>query len=387
MGKFDYKKWIIENKYGKPPKLTTQPEEEEWSGLSVGQDDVNEFQEKDPDAKAAAPKGGEEGGEKEKQPLDAAAITNQTSFGELSGEEDAMKILKQLQSRDPNQPIYQAMVYTDKKGTHKPDIEKIAKWIELKGADTIAQRMVLIGNKIKGDLGLPKKDMPFLPGPPDAKGTVPDVEDALNPGGNYNVDVKEEDEKKDKGWYKPVTGYGNRVNRDKPRKTIYDDPEKMEEKIDAPKPNTFVGMKDKAAKDYMDSGNQDGDPNDDQVTVEPGDSKAASELSPTQTNILVAKSISMAAIPIVGGNLDAWIGTNGEILDGHHRWAATMLNDPSAPIGYAGAVDMSALGMKPTLKHLTAIGNALGNHTKLSEAKDPRHSLYEGLEKHINKNI
>ena len=64
MTKFDYKKWVVENKYGKLPEI-----------------------EKDPDAQAASPKGGEGEGETEKKPpLDAAAITNQTSFGELSGE-------------------------------------------------------------------------------------------------------------------------------------------------------------------------------------------------------------------------------------------------------------------------------------------------------------
>tara|TARA_Y100000593_G_scaffold58299_1_gene108378 strand:+ start:34 stop:1080 length:1047 start_codon:yes stop_codon:yes gene_type:complete len=348
MAKFNYKKWVLENKYGKSPldNLTTQPEEDKW------EDKVSEI-EKDPDAQAAAPKGGE--GEKEEKPeLDAAAITNQTSYGELSGEEDAKKILTQLQSRDPNQPIYKAMVFTDKKGkTVNPDPEKIANWVDEKGVETLAKRMVGIGNKIKGDLGLPKKDMPFLPGPPDAKGKVSDVGDALSPGGKYNVDVKEET---------------------------------LNEKVPPPAPNTFIGMDDKAAQDYMDSGNQDGDPKDDNVTVEPGDSKPASDLYPTQTNILIAKSIGMAANGVEGGNIEAWIGTDGAILDGHHRWAATMLNNPGASIGYAGAVDMSALGMKPTLKHLTAIGNALGNKTKTAENKDPRSSLYERMEKLINKN-
>jgi hypothetical protein len=63
--------------------------------------------------------------------------------------------------------------------------------------------------------------------------------------------------------------------------------------------------------------------------------------------------------------MKAWAGTGGEILDGHHRWAATMLNDPSAPLGTAGQVDLGALDdPHDVLKYLTAIGNALGNKTK-----------------------
>ena len=356
MAKFNYKKWVTENKHG---KLSEYRDENPFDrpGFEPEDDPKNPMGlpevEKDPDAQAAAPKGGE-GEKEEKPPLDAAAITNQTSYGELSGEEDAKKILSQLQSKDPNQPIFKAMEFEEDGQLKKPDPAKIAKWVDEKGVDTLAKRMVAVGNKIKGDLGLPKKDMPFLPGPDDAKGKTTDVGDALNPGGNYNVDVKE----------------GT-----------------LDEKTPPPAPNTFIGMDDKAAQDYMQSGNKDGDPNDDKITVEPGGEKPASALYPTQTNILIAKSIGMASNGVEGGDLKAWIGTDGAILDGHHRWAATMLNNPGASVGYAGAVDMSTLGIKPTLKHLTAIGNALGNKTKTKESYvDPRASLYERMEKLINKN-
>ena len=90
MKKFDSAKWITENKYGK----------------------IFE-QEKD------------EKGEKEKSSFDPATITNQTSYGELGSEEDAKKILSQLQSKDPNQPIFKAMEFKDDDGkTVKPDPAK-----------------------------------------------------------------------------------------------------------------------------------------------------------------------------------------------------------------------------------------------------------------------
>ena len=328
MKKFDSAKWITENKYGKISEI-----------------------EKDPDAQVAAPKKGE----KEKAPLDAAAITNQTSYGELSGEEDAKKILTQLQSRDPNQPIYKAMVFTDKGKTVKPDPEKIANWVDEKGVDTLAKRMVAIGNALPST-GLPKDKMPFLPGPKDAQGSVDDVEDAITPGGKYSVDFKE----------------------------IYDF---LNEKTDPPAPNTFIGMDDPKAQAYMTSGDKDGDAKDDKATFVKDPEIKASEAVPTQSNILIAKSIGMAANGVEGGDLGAYFSTDNEILDGHHRWAATMLNNPGAPMGGFAAIDLKAMGgTKQALKHLTAIGNALGNKTKTKESIDPRSSLYERIEKLINKN-
>ena len=168
--------------------------------------------------------------------------------------------------------------------------------------------------------------MPFLPGPPDATGDVKDVEDALSPGGKYNVDIVE--------------------------------------KTNAPPPNTFVGMGDEKAVDYMTKGLKDGDPNDDVINIQLGGGFPAAEGIPTQTNILLPKSLGMAVRGIKGGNLDAYASLDNEILDGHHRWAATMLNDPTAQVGTVARIDMKKAGMKDTLKHLTAIGNALGNKTK-----------------------
>ena len=68
---------------------------------------------------------------------------------------------------------------------------------------------------------------------------------------------------------------------------------------------------------------------------------------------------------VEGGDLGAYFSTNNEILDGHHRWAATSLNNPAASLGGFAAVDLEAMGgTTQALKHLTAIGNAFGNKTK-----------------------
>jgi len=243
-------------------------------------------------------------------------FTGQTSFPKDA--KIAKAVVVQLQSGNPDAPINKAM------GEHG-DADKAKAWVEKIGPDTIEQRILDVASKIPSQ-GLAKKDMPFLPGPPDAKGEASDVEDALNPGGKYNVDFKES--------------------------------------IDPPAPNTIKPGSEEA-EDYMTSGTKDGKPSDDKVTVIVPAEVAAKDAIPTQTNILLAKAISMAIGGMKGGNIEAWIGTDGSILDGHHRWAATMLNDPSAKLGAAGAIDMKAMGgQKQSLKHLTAIGNALGNDTK-----------------------
>ena len=257
---------------------------------------------------------------------EATEFTNQTSFPK--DEATAKEVIAQLQSGDPEASIFKAMEYANKDGeTVKPDVKKAKEWVEKIGPDTLIKRITTIADKIPNK-GLAKTDMPFLPGPEDAKGDVKDVEDALTVGGKYNVDFKEAIDPPAKNTLKPET------------------PE---------------------AEDYMTSGTKDGNLKDDNITVKIPAEVSAIDAKPTQTNILLAKALGMAIGPpeMEGGDIDAWISTDGKILDGHHRWAATMLNNPSAKLGAAGAIDIDAMGdQTKALKHLTAIGNALGNDTK-----------------------
>jgi hypothetical protein len=234
-------------------------------------------------------------------------------------------------------------------------------WIEKIGADVFVQRLKDLADKVPTK-GLPKSVMPFLPGPEDAVGEYSQVEDALSPGGEFNVDTHEEnidDETKDK---------------EKNESLVLGAKYLLSEKVSAPDANTFLGLDDKG-EEFMKAGLKDGDPKDDKITVTKGGSLPAGDAIPTQSNILIHKALGMAMNPknqIAGGPLDAWAGTNGEILDGHHRWAATMFNDPSASMGLAGQVDLQALGAgneQEVLKYLTAIGNALGNATKTESRK------------------
>jgi len=268
------------------------------------------------------------------------SITDQTSFTELSDPATGVKFMQELLKGGDLFAQLQKAQYSTKKKKQEwfttKSVEELKGWISglgdgdvNKGIKVFAQRAAAVGKKIPSS-GIPKKDMPFLPGPPDATGNVKDVEDALQPGGKLNVDLME--------------------------------------KTDPPPANTFVGMKSPEAQKFMTGGHKanDGDAEDDMLKIELGGGIIASEAIPTQSNILIPKGMGMAIKGLSGGNLDAYGGLNGEILDGHHRWSATMLNDPGAEIGTVARIDLDTLGRNETLKYLTAIGNALGNATKVN---------------------
>jgi hypothetical protein len=277
-------------------------------------------------------------------------VTNQTSFPkDINAASD---IAAQAASGDPEAPLIKAMERTEKsKDGGKPvvikaDPEAVKKWVDdIGGVDELAKRIVAIGEEIPNE-GLAKKDMPFLPGPEDATGTVDDVEDALTPGGKYNADV-------------------------------------VKSKIATPKPNEIGSVdSDDTAVTWMNSGQKDGDPDDDKVEFKKDPELAASEAIPTQTNILLPKAMGMAVGGVKGGDLGAYFSKKGEILDGHHRWAATMLNDPNAKLKGFAYIDLDAMGGKiPGLQKLTAIGNALGNKTKTESINKNRWQQIANIKK------
>lgn len=255
----------------------------------------------------------------EQQTQQWVPITQQTSFKDLD-QESAANVVKQLMSGDDSVPVLQAQ------GKWSPGGEAAKAWVTNVGPENVIKRILAIGAKIP-EQGLPKSKMPFLPGPDDAQGEVSDVEDALTPGGKYNVD--------------------------------------MMERTAPPKPNAIGDVNsDPNAVKFMQGGLKDGDPSDDVLQIKMGGSFPAAAGIPTQTNILLPKALGLAIGGVAGGDIGAYASLKNQILDGHHRWAATMLNDPSANIGTFAQIDLDKLGIEPTLQYLTAIGNALGNKTK-----------------------
>jgi hypothetical protein len=261
------------------------------------------------------------------------------------------ELFAQIKTKDLEQPIFQAQKFKDDEGeTQNPDPAATASWLESTGEDVVRERIKAVAAKIPST-GIPKSEMPFLPGPSDAAGSVEDVIDALTPGGKLNV------------------GFGESK---KPTDTLI-----MERwsrlagmnEVAPPAANALAPGSD-AAEEYLASGHPDNDgkpPGNDDASPKKGVSIPAADAIPTQSNILIPKALGMAVNGVSGGDLGAYFSANNEILDGHHRWAATMLNDPTANIGGFASIDLEAMGgTKTALKHLTALGNALGNETKTS---------------------
>jgi hypothetical protein len=100
------------------------------------------------------------------------------------------------------------------------------------------------------------------------------------------------------------------------------------------KSKKLSGVDPNIAKYLVESGLDDGDPSDDKVSVSKK-SVGASKLKPSQKTIRVAQVIGMALGMLksgkIGGDLGALISSDNHILDGHHRWAASILAGGSSP--------------------------------------------------------
>lgn len=103
----------------------------------------------------------------------------------------------------------------------------------------------------------------------------------------------------------------------------------------------------------------------------PGTPTAAKDLNPTQSEVKLGKSLGFAVSFIhsektgapftPGGDLGGIISKNGDIFDGHHRWAGTFLVDPN--LKCTGAeVDLPKEKAIPVLRAIgIAVGHEVGN--------------------------
>ena len=109
------------------------------------------------------------------------------------------------------------------------------------------------------------------------------------------------------------------------------------------------------AQRFLNKGTKDQTTDDDKVQVSPSQTPA-SKLFPSQSQIWLGKALGMAVGGVKGGDIGAIISKDGHILDGHHRWAATMLSDPSAQLGGVTA-DLNIGDLIPVLR---SVGDAMG---------------------------
>jgi hypothetical protein len=101
------------------------------------------------------------------------------------------------------------------------------------------------------------------------------------------------------------------------------------------------------AKTLIKSGLKDGNLKDDVVKVSKKSWSAAS-LKPSQTTMVLDKALGMALFMLksgkVGGDLGALVSSDRQIMDGHHRWAATIFASGSK--GKVGGYGASLTGKR-----------------------------------------
>jgi hypothetical protein len=84
---------------------------------------------------------------------------------------------------------------------------------------------------------------------------------------------------------------------------------------------------------------------------------SANKLKPSQTSVFLGKSLDMAVRGYYGGDLGSIVSSDLRILDGHHRWAATIFANPTE-ILTCTQLDMTIGDLIPVLRQA---GDILGN--------------------------
>ena len=100
---------------------------------------------------------------------------------------------------------------------------------------------------------------------------------------------------------------------------------------------TLSGVDSSLAKEMVQSGLLDGDTEDDKVSTKATPVKSVS-LSPSQTTLVLSDVVGIALEMLLkregmGEDLGALVSSDNYILDGHHRWAGSILaRGPSASV-------------------------------------------------------
>jgi len=290
----------------------------------------------------------------------------------------ADEIVAQMLSGDESAPVVQAIgafhntqFTPDFKNNvaSKEGAEELKKWAMSKGPAFLANNIKTVQDALPAS-GLPKSKMPALE--PDDVGAV---KDALEPGGDFNVDLADpiaDNEENVEAWFekqkeKESSGEDDGTKKEAINRLAL---RLFESKFPQNHPGGMPGGSKSDPKDlalaFLTKGLQDGNDSDDMIQVKENEPVNVAEMIPTQQNIQIGKSLAFALGGGFGGQeLGAYITGGNEILDGHHRWSGTMIVDPGASIKghkiYAPADDI--------IPALTALGNAFGNQQKGVEVK------------------
>jgi hypothetical protein len=121
-------------------------------------------------------------------------------------------------------------------------------------------------------------------------------------------------------------------------------------------PSKFPNPATKGDKNFFIKGKKDGE-NSDDVVVTKDAAIPAKSLKPSQDAVYLGKALGLAIGGVEGGDLGAVISKDNRILDGHHRWAATMFTNPNAKI-IGSKADLGIGDLIPVLRQA---GDAMGN--------------------------
>lgn len=132
---------------------------------------------------------------------------------------------------------------------------------------------------------------------------------------------------------------------------------------------------------FFKKGYKDGSVGDDVVKTRPVQIPA-NRLKPSQDAVYLGKALGLAIAGVAGGDLQAIISSDNRILDGHHRWAATILNNPKAKVGGVQA----ELKIGDLIQVLRQAGDALGNNRGL-EPKGGDVNLFKATLKDVEDSI
>jgi hypothetical protein len=128
-------------------------------------------------------------------------------------------------------------------------------------------------------------------------------------------------------------------------------------------------------------GVEDGDPSDDKVEASK-ESLSVKQLKPSQSSMNIEKACQFAICAVLkvkpfpsgpGGDLGAIITSDNHIMDGHHRWIATGMIDPSASVGgfvveFPAKQMIAALNMITVKLGITAGKPGSGGFDQFNEA-------------------
>lgn len=160
---------------------------------------------------------------------------------------------------------------------------------------------------------------------------------------------------------------------------------------DIDKAKTLSGVDPQIAKFLSETGLGDGQKEDDKIAVSKAN-VAAGKLKPSQTSMVLDKSLGMALAMLLGkmplgGDLGAIISKDNHILDGHHRWSAAILaGGPGTNVGGYKA-DLEGKELIKVLNIVTKgmFGRMQGNPGKGSIKEYTPENIKKTLEEFVEK--